>query len=491
MDNIRISNICPIDRYYKVSNKVLDTFEEKFDEIAQSNTNTHEHADPRLLDDAYIYGRRYAVFVSQVLPKHDYFESTVPKYVNLRNMSIIQCKKVIEKMEIIADWMDMQELEAARLRKVEEQKRQDEDLQRKLEKLMPKAPVGQVREKEKSNSSSSAVSVVPEVAPPPTFEEFLENEGTSGESPVVTIQPDDDTISAITEMPHIPLPPPPTVPPASIIKPPSLDWGSVDPSASSLKPPEDAMPMIEVIAMYTRKFESLKQNRMISIHNLGTHQGRLKEPGKDSTNGCTVISALVAQNHLKPGPAIPNSQIESVIDIDAPPILRKVRVKLGLTGDALIIPSDVNDYFVDNNMLRQDQFVGVCGGNIMDEEHMGELLKLMQCGLEQKGVSDKKVAATFFFHEHVICILKTFTLKGELRYELVDSMPRNMKPGPGPASAVRVRCLDIEGLQVLLSWYACSRFSDSNCDFIDQHGWDENNCDFDPRVFQAFVWSEL
>jgi len=211
-------------------------------------------------------------------------------------MSIIQCKKVIEKMEIIADWMDMQELEAARLRKVEEQKRQDEDLQRKLEKLLPKAPVGQVREKEKKDDNTSSivpVSVVPEVAPP-TF-----------------------------------------------------------------------------------------------------------------------------------------------------------------------------------------------------EEHMGELFKLMQCGLEQKGVSDKKVAATFFFHEHVICILKSFTLKGELRYELVDSMPRNMKPGLGPASAVRVRCLDIEGLKVLLSWYACSRFSDSNCDFIDQHGWDENNCDFDPRVFQAFVWSEL
>jgi len=485
MDNIRISNICPIDRYYKVSNKVLETFEEKFDEIQLSAA--HEHADPRLLDDAYIYGRRYAVFVSQVLPKHDYFESTAPKYVNLRNVSIIQCKKVIEKMEIIADWMDMQELEAARLKKVEEQKRQDEDLQKKLEKLLPKAPVGQVMREKKDVSVS--VHVVPEeviAPPPPTFEEFLENEGT--------IMPDDDdTISTITEMmPHIPLPPPaPTAPPASIVKPPSLDWGSVDPSTSSLKPPENAMPMKQVLGLYTRKFESLKQSRMIFIHNLGTHQGRLKEPGKDSTNGCTVISALVAKNHLKPGPAIPNSQIESVIDIDAPPILRKVRVKLGLTGDALIIPSDVNDYFVDNNMLRQDQFVGVCGGNIMDEEHMGELLKLMQCGLQQKGVSDKKVAATFFFHEHVICILKSFTLKGELRYELIDSMPRNMKPGLGPASAVRVRCLDIEGLQVLLSWYACSRFSDSNCDFIDQHGWDENNCDFDPRVFQAFVWSEL
>ena len=103
--------------------------------------------------------------------------------------------------------------------------------------------------------------------------------------------------------------------------------------------------------------------KKISIYNLGTHQGRLKEPGKESTNGCTVISALVAQNHLKTGPAIPNSKIESVIDIDAPPILRKVRVKLGLTGDALIIPSDVNDYFVDNNMLKPPCFsCSVAGG---------------------------------------------------------------------------------------------------------------------------------
>lgn len=217
MDNIRISNICPIDRYYKVSSKVLETFEEKFQEICKNNMSMHEeHADPRLLDDAYIYGRRYAVFVSQVLPKHDYFESTAPKYVNLRNESIMQCKNVIEKMEVITDWMDMQELEAARLRKVEQHKRQDEDLQRKLEKLMPKAPVGKVKE-------NILVPVsVPEDAPP-TFEDFLETEVTSNKgTAVINIKTEDDTISTLTPMPHIHLPPPPTTDPSLIVKPPSL-----------------------------------------------------------------------------------------------------------------------------------------------------------------------------------------------------------------------------------------------------------------------------
>ena len=83
---------------------------------------------------------------------------------------------------------------------------------------------------------------------------------------------------------------------------------------------------------------------------LNTFQGKHSETSeKDSTNGCTVIAAMIVSTHLSQPTFSPisNSTIESVIDIDAPPILRKVRIKLGLKGDALIVPSDVNDFLVE------------------------------------------------------------------------------------------------------------------------------------------------
>ena len=141
----------------------------------------------------------------------------------------------------------------------------------------------------------------------------------------------------------------------------------------------------------------------ISAFKLSTYQGKYagEYPERDSTNGCTVIAAMIALNHLalpwnRP---IPNSAIESVIDIDAPPILRKVRAKLGLMGDALIIPSDVNDYLVERNLLKQDQFVGVCGGNILDEKHLDSLLLLLEYGHNGDNSEKKKakVAATLSF----------------------------------------------------------------------------------------------
>lgn len=201
---------------------------------------------------------------------------------------------------------------------------------------------------------------------------------------------------------------------------------------------------------------------------------------------------MIALNHLNLtwNRPIPNSTIESIIDIDAPPILRKVRAKLGLMGDALIVPSDVNDYLVEINLLRQEQFIGVCGGNIADEVHISTLLGMLQdghCNIKDKSNVKSKVVATLFFHEHVVCLIKSYTQEGYLRYEIVDSLPRTMESSER-ASAVRIRCIDIECFEVALRWYASTKFSDANCDYIDRYPWDETNCEFDPRVFQAFVW---
>ena len=53
----------------------------------------------------------------------------------------------------------------------------------------------------------------------------------------------------------------------------------------------------------------------------------------------------------------------------------------------------------------------------------------------------------------------------------------------------RVRCLDEESLIAVIRWYACSKFNDENMNYIDQYHWDDAQSDFDPRVFQCFVWN--
>jgi hypothetical protein len=59
-----------------------------------------------------------------------------------------------------------------------------------------------------------------------------------------------------------------------------------------------------------------------------------------------------------------------------------------------------------------------------------------------------------------------------------------------PMNAVRIRCTDMEYFETLLRHYALSKFSREEQKFIDENPWEDNNSYFDPRVFQAFIWSE-
>ena len=52
-------------------------------------------------------------------------------------------------------------------------------------------------------------------------------------------------------------------------------------------------------------------------------------------------------------PGISDAAIESVIDDDAPQVLRTLRLKLGLDSEAFIIPSDANDFLVDQSILTE------------------------------------------------------------------------------------------------------------------------------------------
>ena len=57
-------------------------------------------------------------------------------------------------------------------------------------------------------------------------------------------------------------------------------------------------------------------------------------------------------------------------------------------------------------------------------------------------------------------------------------------------NAARIRCFDAEALKATLQWYAFSVFTSENANYIDTYQWDEKLTDFDPRVFQAFLWKE-
>jgi len=244
-------------------------------------------------------------------------------------------------------------------------------------------------------------------------------------------------------------------------------------------------------------YHGLRGKKKIDVFQLATYQGR--STIRDSTNGCTVISPLVAVHHLNSeGAGIADMKIEQIIDEIAPVILSRVRNKLGLAGHALIIPSDVHDYMVDEKILKQDMFVGVCGGNLLDSEHVEEFLNLLENGedqqpsdQEEKKDTSKKVAAALFFHEHVVSILKVVLPDGSMWYDLVDSMPTRFQTASTESMcASRTRCKDRESLRSLLYWYACEKFSGADAQYIDSNEWDDNMCDFDPRVFQGFVWKE-
>ena len=238
--------------------------------------------------------------------------------------------------------------------------------------------------------------------------------------------------------------------------------------------------MRQLQEQYKEEYMKHEQMWKIVVSSLSTYQGRIGA----STNGCTVISALVAANHLASHSGITDSQIAEVIDRQCGPILQEIRGKLGLDERALIIPSDVHDHLVDCKILKQKDFIGAAGGNIMEPDHIGEFIKLLSVGEDGKGAS-RKAAATLFFQEHVVSIVKCPVGQNQSFYDLVDSIP-NMSNG---GMATHTRCSDVESLEVLLRWYASRKFSDSHCSYIDQNAWDDNSADFDPRVFQGFVWA--
>lgn len=318
------------------------------------------------------------------------------------------------------------------------------------------------------------------------------------------------------------------------------------------KLPEASLSIQALSKYYFQDFQQLIDRKRIRIYNMNTYQGK---NNKNGLNGCTVIAPLVAINHFlfnskdlncstKPenesisiendfilvskdkhiptispksssnlssmsasksntfisDSVLPDDIIEEVIDVQAPSILPVIRERLGLTNEALIIPSDVHDYLIDEKLLNQEQFIGVCGGSVLNENHVSEFIRLLKTTPKkskstnntinddekdmefEKNVTlvDKKqkkkkkmlsifkkkksneaipvnstdkitngtnshtnsdhgtstkIAATLFFHQHVIAVLKFRRPDGICWYDLVDSLPNQMESSSGNVQA--------------------------------------------------------
>ncbi len=513
-----VSNFFPIERYYEASDKVLESFEAAF--------------AARQLDNAYVYGRRYSTFYVKGITKHDYYMSRNSEA--RRKQANRRVNEVLTKLELVSDWMDAEELEKEKKRqalikrqKEEREKRQREidqrrinDLQSRIQKQKQSSAIGNSANLEESALAKLQRLNQPQGVQQPQIQvpvqDLRKRQNKDWINSNVLAEPDGQLLSQIQLGPNSNLPPPmlpPTEdgnksqdynsPPSynSIIQNSSYFGPSMDASATAQPrrenkypatpsydqvvtqikkdKPKKQLPIRKLIGHSAAIHRKYRQEGKIQISPLRTYQGRVN----GSTNGCTVISACVVSKHMETHGGVSDGQIQSVIDSECIPLLRSIRKKNGLGGASLIIPSDVHDYLVDHKLLFQHKFSGVTGGNMVDPAHLGELLNLLRG--EQGKTSHLKCGATLFFREHVISIVKFPRSATEAIYDMVDSMPTCSGRGS------RTRCHSIDALKVHLEYYCTSKFSETNIKYIERNRWDDVMADFDPRVFQAFVWADL
>ena len=97
---IELSNLCPINRYYASADLVLTKF--------------RAHLAKGELDDAFVIGRRFALFSTISLPNHDYYKSPNTMLVQLRIKNQKDALWVTRGLERIVEVMDKEEIEKMR-----------------------------------------------------------------------------------------------------------------------------------------------------------------------------------------------------------------------------------------------------------------------------------------------------------------------------------------------------------------------------------------
>ena len=333
-------------------------------------------------------------------------------------------------------------------------------------------------------SSLSSLSSAPSApSAPPSYESVAMCDLSISSSDPPFFSSSSSSSSSSSLYPKSPSAPPPPAPASAF-------YSTSGPSGPHLYPREvykAPIPMSQLKQVFSQEWSALldppTKPTLANIYSLTTHQGKSRTSGGlDSTNGCTVIAPLIASSHIRSSGGVSDDAVAGVIDQIAPPLLTSIRTKLGLGPSSLIIPSDVHDHFFDHNIITPDTFAGVNGGNVMSDDHIREMLKTLN---ENTG---KKSACAFFFHAHVVCIVKMAINGGkETWYDLIDSLPREIG---NVTEGTRTRCKNLDALRACLRWYASDKFGPADCEYIDRNAWDDENGDFDPRVFQSFCWAE-
>ena len=118
-NSIRVLDSYPLSKYFDIAQRLLDAFQEA--------------VDKRRLDEAYVYGLRFAAFSVEALPKHRDWRRE-KDYAQPKRRNAKQVEKVISMMEIIKQRMDAEELILQEKRRVE-----DDERQRQLDELKREA----------------------------------------------------------------------------------------------------------------------------------------------------------------------------------------------------------------------------------------------------------------------------------------------------------------------------------------------------------------
>ena len=86
--------------------------------------------------------------------------------------------------------------------------------------------------------------------------------------------------------------------------------------------------------------------------------------------------------------------------------------------------------------LRQDQFVGVVGGNILNGEHLENLVGALAGNGSGGGKAEGgglRIAATFFIHEHIICLQMIVVRQGKNNNKRSDNAIPTTTNGDDPS----------------------------------------------------------
>ncbi|GMH63319.1 hypothetical protein TrRE_jg1617, partial [Triparma retinervis] len=394
-----IAHHFPIIKYYSLAEQLLTLF--------------HDANEKANLDESYVYAKRYCHLVYNVIPEHGYYNSKTFREEKL--LSNKSAREVMDELEKIVNVMD-----------VEEMQRQAEFERRIAEQKKERARIESEMETKRAEQDLNL--------PPPPSHDF---DATFPSPPASAPEIDGEEV----EDEH----PPPVFEPS----PEPDEEEERRPSHSTYNAPKaPEVPFRTLSKVWRMAWSDALRSKRASVYPLSTWQGRITSPGRNSTNGCTVISPLVVTAHLRSLGGVSDDEVAAVIDERAGGYLEMIRGKLGLSENALIIPSDVHDHFVDEKVLNQEEFVGVVGGNVLDVDHIQEIVKLLM----ENG--DKKAGGVLFYHAHVISIVKLKAGK-EVWFDLIDSLPFQHE-NANERGGARIRCKDVETLINCILWYASS-----------------------------------